>query len=160
VRNPQAARPAAASRRALWLLLGALAVIVVLVAGIVGVLAYNAAQAVVQPGIVSSNFCKDLQAQRYDAAYGLLSPAFQARVSRAQFVGANQRADQANGPVTSCGGEARNPPTHVTLQFTGTLARFTAVYTRHRDFIGTITLVKLGSTWKIDRIDQSLLALP
>src|SRR5262249_6979326 len=108
-----------------------------------------------QPVDAALAFCDDLKAQHYVAAYGRLSHAYQARVSKDQFVAAATLHDTVDGKVVDCS----TPNTGVALSFDlspSGKTTLSARITRNQSFAGQLSLLKEGGAWRIDSIDQSL----
>jgi len=136
------------------LIIGILAVLIIGF-GTAGGLFFYGWQQTRQPVDAALAFCSDLKAQRYVAAYGRLSHAYQVRVSKDQFVAAATVHDTIDGKVLDCG----TPNTGVAFSFDlspSSKTTLSASITRNRSFAGKLSLVKEGSAWKIDSIDQSL----
>lgn len=137
-------------------LIAAVAIIAVVAIAVSALLAYGYAQAK-QPIDATQALCADLKAQRYDAAYARLSPDYQARMPRDQFLAAARLHDAVDGNVTDCGLPGVTAGLSVNLGGDKT-ASFGARITRatRGSFEGTVTLVKDGGAWRIDRLDDAL----
>ncbi|HEX6121928.1 MAG TPA: NTF2-like N-terminal transpeptidase domain-containing protein [Ktedonobacterales bacterium] len=145
------------SRKGLWITLGVIGGLLVLccAAGI-GLFVFATVQAA-KPIAAATNFCDDLKAQDYTAAYGMLSTDYQGKVTADQFTQASQLHDQIDGKVKKCGLLASgNSSTSFNFDFNNNTAKLSAQTTRNKTFTGTIALVKQGDDWKIDNIDPSL----
>jgi hypothetical protein len=143
--------------------LGVSVTLIVLTAAGLGFVLVPRLIAAAEPFEAAKVFCDDLVAGEYDAAYALLTPTFQAQLSRDQFVQDNQADDARDGRVQSCG-EARHgdiSPTQISFNLGSARAQFTYVFSRsQRDCVGVVSLVKSGTVWKLDGIAPSLLGLP
>ncbi len=146
--------PAQRSRRGLWIGLAALVVVVLLLAG--GAVVYSSYQngEAARPVAAANAFCQALETQNYTAAYGMLSSAYTAKLSQADFTQANQLHDQLDGKVKDCSVQAPSP---AGFSFThSTAADLSAKITRNKTFSGGISLIKQGDNWKVNAIDASL----
>ena len=56
-----------------------------------------------KPVAVANAFCQDMKTQNYTGAYSLLSSAYKADVSQADYIQANQLHDQLDGKIKDCG---------------------------------------------------------
>jgi hypothetical protein len=155
--------PPRRSRRTPWTALGIGAALFVLLASVVGFVLVPRLIALAAPFDATKAFCNDLVAQDYDSAYAMLTPAFQAQITRDQFVQDNHANDARDGRVQSCGEATHGDiaPSQIHFNLGDTQAQFTYVFSRsQRDFVGLVSLVKSGGAWKLDSIDASLLNLP
>ncbi len=148
--------PPKTSRRKRWpwvacgVVLGVLLVPCLLISLLVGFSTVH----VVQAGASLDQFCTDLTARHYDAAYDLLSSGLQAQVSHDSFVQVSRQQDETAGVVRSCQSPRNSISWHnddVTLQFE---------IVRKLTYSGTVTLIRQSSGWKINRIDSELALLP
>lgn len=105
---------------------------------------------------VLSQFCDDVQRQRYPQAYALFSAQLQGHLSQTLFVQRAQQLDSSKGTVSQCapaqGGETSTSPTSATfdMEVSRTLQGTTSTYS------GEISVVKTSSAWSIDAIDSAL----
>lgn len=148
------AKPGRSRLRAALILVVAVIALVAVAVG--GLLFYGYLQAK-QPIDAAQAFCADLKAQRYDAAYARLSPAYQARLPKDQYLAAAQLHDAVDGKVTDCGLPGVTAGLGVHLGGDNA-ASFGARITRatRGSFEGTVALVKDGGAWRIDRLDDAL----
>jgi ketosteroid isomerase-like protein len=147
--------PAPKSRRGLWIGLIAAIVVVLLLVGGAGILmAYQSSEAT-KPIAAASAYCQYLKAQNYTGAYAMLSSAYKAKISQAQYTQANSLHDQLDGKVKDCGVQ-NTPASGFSLAFNNTAADLSATITRNKPFSGGISLVKEGDNWKVNAVDESL----
>ncbi len=106
----------------------------------------------VGPYEVGQQFCADLAAGKYDAAYDLFTPQYQAQNPRAQFVGALQTT-QAQGIAISCG-----TPDFMTYTVNGDAAGYVVPYIE--TYLGiplstndTLTFARQNGHWLIANSD-------
>jgi hypothetical protein len=157
------AHPPRRSHRTLWTVLGISTVLLILIGGVIGVVVVPRLIELAKPFDAAKAFCNDLVAQDYNAAYDVLTSDFQARLTRDQFVRDNRANDARDGRIQSCGAAIHGDisPSQISFDLGDTRAQFTYVFARtQQDFVGLITLVKAGDTWKLDALDASLLDLP
>jgi hypothetical protein len=158
--------PPPRSNRTLWVILSVVGGVLLLVCigcAALFVIIGRFAGDFVQPAIVVTNFCSELQDQNYTAAYGLFSSDLQTRVSLNQFTTLAEGTGGA-GPITDCtvsgssGSNVQFGSNSVTLPFTVTRAGATGAGSGGSgvEQRGDITLVKEGNSWKIDAISASL----
>lgn len=141
-------------RRWPWVTCGVVLGVLLVPCLVVSFFAGSGVLLVMQSGASLDQFCADLTAQHYDAAYDLLSSNLQAQVSRDSFVQSSQQHDATSGTIQSCQSPRNDiswANTDVTLQF---------VVVRAQTYSGTVTLVHQSSGWKINRIDPELALLP
>jgi flagellar basal body-associated protein FliL len=152
---PPPAPPKKKSRRGLWIILSIIVVLLLACIAGFGILFYNAAQIALQPLQAAQNFCNDLKTQDYSSAYNMLSTTYQGQVTQTQFTQGSQLHDQIDGKVQSCP-LASNSNFSFNLGNGPTTASFNATVTRNKTFTGKISMIKEGSAWKVDALDQSL----
>lgn len=144
------------SRFSLWqrvtLLVTGVLLIVALGVGGFGIYATHEAQ---QPALAAQMFCRDLQTKQYTAAYQMLTSAYQAQTSQAQFVYEAGLHDQVDGPVAACAVLHSSAPTGYTLRLIDS-ATLVARITRNKAFDGGITVIKEGNAWRVSSIATSL----
>jgi hypothetical protein len=96
-------------------------------------------------------FCQDLKAQNYAAAYSFLAPSLQSQVTEPAFLFILPTADRLQGHVTACN------VTGVSSSGGAVTVQSTVV----RSIIGgqpsTVHLVQIGGLWRIDRSPDPLL---
>jgi hypothetical protein len=141
-------------RRWPWLACGVVLGVVLVPCLIVSLLIGSSVVLVVQSGVSLDGFCADLTAQRYEAAYDLLSSQLQAQVGHDRFIQVSQQRDATAGVVRSC----QSPRNTFSLHNTDVTLQFEIV--RNQTYRGTVTLVHQPSGWKINRIDPGLQLLP
>jgi hypothetical protein len=150
---PSAAAPAAVaappkkSRRGLWITLSIILVILIILGG--G--GYYAFAQYTAPGNAAAQFCNDLKAANYTAAYGLLSSDLTAQFTQDQFTLGSQELDTAEGKVTGCGSTAYS------YSLFGSTATVTATLTRTQTYTGAVHLKNQNGAWKVSGLDTSLL---
>jgi flagellar basal body-associated protein FliL len=152
---PPPTLPKKKSRRGLWIILSIIVVLLLACIAGFGILFYNAAQIALQPLQAAQNFCNDLKTQDYSSAYTMLSTNYQGQVTQTQFTQGSQLHDQIDGKVQSCA-PASNNNFSFNLGNGPTTASFNATVTRNKAFTGKISMVKEGSAWRVDALDQSL----
>lgn len=153
---PPEYRPARtpARRRWPWLACGVVLGVVLVPCLLISVLIGFSAILVVQSGASLDGFCADLTAQRYEAAYDLLSSQLQTQVSHDRFIQVSQQRDETAGVVRRC----QSPRTTFSLHNSDVTLPFEMV--RNQTYQGAVTLVHQPSGWKINRIDPGLQLLP
>src|SRR5690348_4281916 len=149
------AAPRKKSRKGLWITLGVIAGVLVLACGGIGFFLFSIGQAVAQPITAATTFCTDLKTQNYTAAYGLLSTKQKGQVTQDLFSQGAKLQDQVDGQVTSCTLQSNSSAGFQFDSSKGT-ATLPATVQRTQAWTGKLQLVKQGSGWKIDDIDQSL----
>ncbi|MGZ6363244.1 MAG: hypothetical protein ACXWP0_16340, partial [Ktedonobacterales bacterium] len=137
-----------------WIAIAVVAVLLLaaLSVGGFGLYATHEAQ---QPALAAQTFCRDLQTKQYDAAYHMLSSTYQAKTSQARFVEEAGLHDQVDGAAAACAIVRSNAPTGFTLQLVDG-ATLGMRITRHKPLDGDITVLKEGTSWKVDSIATSL----
>jgi hypothetical protein len=156
--QPPVAPPPKKSRRVLWTVLGTIAALVIVACvACGGLFAYGIAQAK-QPLDAAGQFCNALKAQNYSSAYTMLSTGYQNQVTQEQFVQASQLHDQIDGPVQSCGlaNTSANSSTNFQFNLNQNTATFNVQIVRNKSYTGSVSMVKQGSAWKVDKIDPAL----
>lgn len=153
---PQAPAKRKRSLTWLWITLG---VLVVLIAGGGGGAIYIVGQ-LAAPAAAATQFCTDLKAQSYDAAYGLLSSSMRAQYSQGQFVQGSQALDQLEGQVTDCKPQTSGGGYHYSFGAnTATVAASIARNKQSSALTGSLRLVSEGGAWKVSGIDTALLGV-
>lgn len=109
-----ASPPVTHARRVAWLVFGGICLIAL------GLAAWHFIPAI-GPYQTAAGYCDDLTHQRYAAIYQRLSSNVQAAVSQANFVGAEQLADQQASKVTQCSASLLT----ISMQGNGTQAQVT-----------------------------------
>lgn len=147
-------RPRRKKRR--WLALTLAAIIAILLAG-VGSVVIGYLKVVNAPAQVVSQFCSDVQAQRYASMYTTLSGGLRGRFNGAQFVEANTTLDRLAGRASSCGlpSGAKEPAYSAALTAMDepvALSRRTVGALK-----GSLHLTKEQGAWKIAAFDPALL---
>ena len=140
----------------LWITLGAL---VVLLAAGGGGAVYVVGQ-LAAPAKTATQFCNDLKAQSYDAAYSMLSSSLHSQYSHDQFVQGSQVLDQIEGQVTACQPSTSGGGYH--YSFGANTASVAASISRNKaagSLTGTLRLTSESGSWKVSGIDTSLLGV-
>lgn len=154
-------RPARRSHRGVWVTLGSILGVLVLAAGL---LAYLVVIPILQTDaevsaatFVARNFCGDLTSKNYTAAYDLLSARYQTTVSSGDFTDASNLRDTLSGPVQSCPIPTGGPDVSAGVNTVTLYVSFTRPNPTPTTSSGSITLIKQGGEWKLDKIDETLL---
>lgn len=137
---PIPAPPPAAKRKLtwLWILLGALALLVALA----GVLIFVLVRAVVGPVNATNDFLADVKAQHFDAAYGALCKDVKQSTTAAQFATQQRGINRTAGPIRSYDINSSNV-TNGRAVTKGTLER------ARKTFQLQVTLRKEDGDWKV-----------
>jgi hypothetical protein len=140
------------SWRGLWIALAVAAVLVGLLGGGAIALAQYLA-----PATTTSLFCAYLKTQRYAVAYSLLSSTLRRQLTHEAFVQGSAELDKVEGAVTTCGPASGTGA--YSFRFGSSTAAVKASITRAiaGTLAGTVHLQNENGSWKIDRLDTSLL---
>jgi hypothetical protein len=148
------ARVKSAPKR-LWITLGVVAALLVVVGGgaAYGIAQYKA------PADAATAFCGHLKAQRYAAAYGLLSATLRAQLTQNQYTQASTTLDTLQGKVTACGQAATDNA--YSYRLGASTATVNSVITRAKagNFQGAVYLVSEHGAWKVERLDTALVGV-
>jgi hypothetical protein len=129
----------------------------VLIVALLGTGAFVGLNQYQAPGSAAQQFCNDLKAQDYVAAYSMLSSGLTAQYPSDEFSLGAKTLDQTEGAVTSCGAASGNGYNY-TL-FSSTASIFTIINRAQAGSLtGTLHLVNQNG-WKISEIDTSLLGV-
>lgn len=111
------------------------------------------------PAAAATQFCGDLKAQNYSAAYGMFSSALQSKYGSDVFAKGAQVLDQVEGPVTQC--DKATGSNAYSYSFGASTATLQAVITRGKQgqLTGQMLLKNQNGTWKVDSLDTSLLGV-
>lgn len=151
------------SHRGVWITLGSILGVLVLACGLLG---YFVVLPILQQdaeisaaAVAASNFCSDLKAQNYSAAYDMFTAHYQTTAPKPQFLQESALRDQIGGNVTDCpipnsGPNVSAGTNMVTLYVSVTRAKASPATTS-----GSMTLVKQSGVWKLDKIDDTLLGV-
>ncbi|HKV85812.1 MAG TPA: DUF3828 domain-containing protein [Ktedonobacterales bacterium] len=149
------------SHRGVWITLGS---IIGMLAVAAGLLAYFVVIPILQTdaevsaaSVAARNFCADLTSKNYSAAYDLLSTNYQKTVSSGDFTSANTLRDTLSGAVQSCPIPTGGPNVSAGVNTVTLLVSFTRPDPTPTTTSGSITLIKQGGQWKLDKIDDALL---
>jgi hypothetical protein len=136
----------------------ALSIVVVLLLLVGGGAAY-VVTSLGAPAAAATQFCGDLKAQNYSAAYGMFSSALQSKYSSDLFTKGAQALDTLEGPVTQCDKAAGSGA--YTYSFGASTATLQAAITRGKQgsLNGVMTLKNQNGNWKVDALDTSLLGI-
>lgn len=113
-------------------------------------------------------YCDALRQANYAAAYGLLSPAAQAQITRAQYVTDGQARDAFYGRVTTCqarlvGADGRfifwRQPTLVVYTLTLERAGVAHAHIAPGSASGQVALTPNGASWRVSEVATSLLGI-
>ncbi len=151
---PQVSLSRGRSLARLWIALGVLAVL------IAGGGAFYVVGQVSAPATVATQFCDDLKAQSYGAAYTLLSSSMRAQFTQDQFVRSSQALDQLEGQVTACQPSTSGSGYH--YSFGATTATVAATISRNKQssaLTGALRLASEGGAWKVSGVDTALLGV-
>lgn len=144
----RAARPHRARWVACGIVIGVLLVPCLCMAAIAGyfVVQYSGSTSAL------NTLCADLKSQKYSAAYDLLAPIYQVRVSRDQFVRSSQTLDQREGTVSAC------TQPHSSFKLTNNAVALLVAITRSRapTVTGAVALVKVSGKWRVAALDPQL----
>lgn len=155
--QPHPERRARKSHRGIWITLGSIFGVLAVACGL---LAYFVVLPIIQQdaeisaaAVAASAFCADLKSQDYAAAYDMLSTRYQSTVTKQQFLQESALRDQIDGPVKTCpipnsGPNVSVGDNKVTLFISLTRANVTQ---------GSITVVKQGGNWKLEKVADALL---
>ncbi len=105
------------------------------------------------PLTAAFEFCKDLKAQNYTAAYGYFAPALQGQIPQDAFVTISQGGDALQGKVTACNVSGVD----VSADGQIVLVHSTLVRTISGSQPGDLHLALLGGAWKISQSPDPLL---
>ncbi|MGH2486943.1 MAG: hypothetical protein ACRDHE_13115, partial [Ktedonobacterales bacterium] len=159
--QPRRKRPARRSHRGVWITLGSIIGVLAVAAGL---LAYFVVIPILQTdaevsaaSVAARSFCSDLTSKNYSAAYDLLSTKYQTTVSSGDFTGANTLRDMLSGAVRSCPIPTGGPDVSAGVNTVTLFVSFTRPNPTPTTASGSITLIKQGGVWKIDKIDDALL---
>ncbi len=143
------------SLRAVWIAI-AVVVALALVGGGAGYyfLSYLPTQARAAVNSAATAFCADLTSQNYVSAYEATSATLQGQFTQTQFTQDFTTLDKAEGTASTCSGTLSYTYANSTATFNTTLARST-----QGSLQGKLHLKLVGSAWKIDAIDTSLLGV-
>lgn len=159
--EPRGKRPARRSHRGVWITLGSIIGVLAVAAGL---LAYFVVIPILQTdaevsaaSVAARSFCADITAQNYSAAYDLLSTNYQKTVSSSDFASANNLRDKLSGAVQSCPIPTGGPDVSAGVNTVTLFVSFTRPNPTPTTASGSITLIKQGGQWKLDKIDDALL---
>ena len=135
------------SRRGLWITLSVIVALLIILGG-AGVYAFAQYTA---PGVAAAQFCNDLKAQNYSAAYGLLASDLKTQFSQDAFTLGSQDLDADEGKVAAC------TSTGYSYTLFGSTATVAAKLSRNQSYQGNVHLKSESGTWKVSGLDTSLL---
>lgn len=145
------------SHRGIWITLGSILGVLAVACGLLG---YFVVLPILQQdaeisaaAVAASNFCSDLKSQNYAAAYDMLSTRYQSTVTKQQFLQESALRDQIDGPVKSC--PIPNSGPNVSAG-DNTVTLFASL-TRTNVTQGSISVVRQGGNWKLDKVADALL---
>lgn len=155
---PGASPPRTRSVRDTRLLL----VSVVVLVALLGTLGFGALMVVLgareaaRAATVATAYCGALQRKQYDQAYALLSPAAQRQTSSTTYVLSSQFHDAVDGPITRC--DVPQPGLGAGFAFSpGSTGDALTMRIIRRDVLsGSITLAKVGASWRVSALSPSL----
>ncbi|HLZ21996.1 MAG TPA: hypothetical protein VKQ30_07730 [Ktedonobacterales bacterium] len=149
---------APATKRSKKPLFIALAIVAVLLLLVGGGAAY-VVNSLGAPAVAATQFCGDLKAQNYSAAYGMFSSTLRGTYSSDLFTKGAQALDAVEGTVTQCDKAAGSNA--YTYSFGASTATLQAVMTRGKQgqLTGQILLKNENGSWKVDSLDTSLLGI-
>jgi hypothetical protein len=129
----------------------------VLVLALLGTGAFVGINQYQAPANAAQQFCNNLKAQDYVAAYSMLSSGLQGQYSSDEFSLGAKTLDQTEGAVTACGQATSNAYNYTLFGDTATIS---TVISRAQtgSLTGTLHLVNQND-WKISGIDTSLLGV-
>lgn len=153
--GPFAAPPARKSRKGLWI---ALAAVVVLLA-VVGSGAVVVVTQLGAPAAAAVQFCNTLKTQNYGAAYDMFSTSLRQQVSEPDFTQGAHTLDTVQGTVTACGQSTASSA--YSYSFGASTATVQTDVTRGTagTLHGLLHLKQENGTWRVDRVDTSLLGV-
>lgn len=144
--QPPPARQSARGSRRLW---GALVIVLLLLLGLSGYLAFGTQTGTAS--IAAQNFCAALVAHDYTHAYAQLSARLRGEGTATQFAASQQALDRLRGPARAC--SFSNPRIHAgTASFSLTVARAGS-----GSASGALLLVYEGGQWRVDDYDANVL---
>jgi hypothetical protein len=139
--------------RSRWISLG---VVVVLLVALGGGVAVGLSQ-LRAPVDTTTRFCADLKAQKYAAAYQMLSSRLRAQYAASAYSQSAAALDTVEGKITACVTSNNGFPFSLganTVSISVTISRAQAGTLR-----GSLHLVNESGTWKVGAMDTSLLGI-